>query len=112
MSDGREIIAQTYTALKEIASTFDSKKEEFSEKDYRELKKEVDEALIWAKKCRNKVWLRSKEGTDLALGCLNTVKELEESINDGSKASEIAFNIKYKLESLAKIIATKASVMT
>jgi DNA polymerase III sliding clamp (beta) subunit (PCNA family) len=112
MSDGRDIITITYKTVKEISSELDSRREVFTESNFNELKKEVDESLNWAKKCRNKVWLRSKEGTDLAQGCLNVVNELKENMDDGSKAAELAFNLKYKLESLAKIISTKASVMT
>lgn len=112
MSDGRDIINQAYSTLKEIADVMDLAKENFSDKNFQEYKKEFDESLAWAKKCRNKVWLRSKEGTDLAQGCLDAINELKENTDDENKAVQLSFNVKYKLESLAKIIATKASVMT
>jgi hypothetical protein len=112
MSDGRDIMKETYKIIKELSGDFDSKKGEFSDEKFRSTKKELEESLKWAKKNRSSVWLRTAEGTKLAKGCLEEAKNLEEKINDEKEAADKALDLKIKLESLAKIIATKASVMT
>ena len=48
MSDGRDIINQAYSTIKYIYEGLDSLKENFSEKNFEDLKKEVDESLVWA----------------------------------------------------------------
>jgi hypothetical protein len=112
MSDGRDIMKETYKIIKNLFGEFESKKEDFSDEKYESVKKELEESLKWAKKNRNSVWLRTAEGTGLAQGCLEEVKKLEEKIDDEKEAANKALDLKIKLESLAKIIATKASVMT
>ena len=112
MSDGREIINETYKKIKAIAEDVEARKAEFSESDYQRLEKEVTSSLDWAKKCRNKVWLRSKEGTDLAQGCLDAALTLESGLESKEGFWDASSSLLYKLENLAKIIATKASVMT
>ncbi|MBW8382511.1 MAG: hypothetical protein K0M69_08345 [Youngiibacter sp.] len=111
MSDGREIIDETYKLIKGIAESLDGSKESYSDENYAELSETISSSVDWAKKCRNKVWLRSKEGTDLAQGCFDSASALKEEIGS-TAALEGAASLNYKLESLAKIIATKASVMT
>ncbi len=112
MSDGRDIMKETYKIIKKISAEFDSKKEDFSDEKFESTKKELEESLKWAKKNRNSVWLRTAEGTGLAQGCLDEAEKLQEVVDDEKKAADKALDLKIKLESLAKIIATKASVMT
>ena len=111
MSDGREIIDEAYKLVKGIAESLEAFKESYSAEHYTELSESISGSVDWAKKCRNKVWLRSKEGTDLAQGCLDAAAALNESLGKSASLDEAA-SLNYKLESLAKIIATKASVMT
>ena len=112
MSDGRQIIDETYNILKEVPAALESQKAAYEGGVYETLRGTVESSLEWAKKCRNKVWLRSKEGTDLAQGCLDYAKELSSSLGQPEKATDAAYSLLYKLEGLAKIISTKASVMT
>jgi len=112
MSDGRDIMKNTYKIIKKISDELELKKENFSDEKYESVKKELEESLKWAKKNRNSVWLRTAEGAGLAQGCLDVSKELEEKIDDEEEAADKALDLKIKLESLAKIISTKASVMT
>lgn len=111
MSDGREIIDETYKLVKGTLESLEGFKESYSEEHYAELLETITGSVEWAKKCRNKVWLRSKEGTDLAQGCLNAAVALNEVMGK-SESLDGAASLNYKLESLAKVIATKASVMT
>ncbi len=112
MSDGRDVINQTYKAVKEISTNMEAVRSKFSDQEFESFKIEITECVTWAKKCRNKVWLRSKEGTDLAQGCLNAVEAIETEIQNGAEGLQAAETAKFKLESLAKVISTKASVMT
>lgn len=112
MSDGRQIIDETYNILKEVPSALESHKAAYEGEAFETLRGTIESSTEWAKKCRNKVWLRSKEGTDLAQGCLDYAKEVSSSLDKPDKATDAAYSLLYKLESLAKIIATKASVMT
>lgn len=112
MSDGRDIMKETYKIIKKISGEIDSKKGNYSDEKFETIKKELEESLNWAKKNRNSVWLRTAEGTGLAQGCLDEAKILEENIDDEKEAVGKTLDLKIKLESLAKIIATKASVMT
>jgi len=112
MSDGRDIINQAYKTVREISKNVEESKKNFSDKESEDFENEVKECVDWAKKCRNKVWLRSKEGTDLAQGCLEAVLDIEKNLKNGEAAVTAAETANFKLESLAKVIATKASVMT
>lgn len=112
MDDGRVIIDETYKIIKGIADTLEEKKDNYSVEVFTSLKNDVNESLNWAKKCRNKVWLRSKEGTDLAQGCLDAANQLNGKLESNEVLSDESYALFMKLESLAKIIATKASVMT
>ncbi len=112
MSDGRQIIDEVYRVVKGISEKMETKKSIYPDDVFASTTQDVEASLTWAKKCRNKVWLRSKEGTDLAAGCLNAANGLKEKLDDTSSAPGAASELLIKLETLAKIIATKASVMT
>lgn len=112
MSDGRQIIDETYQIIKGIAEQLGEKKQNFADDVFAKLEGNVGASLTWAKKCRNSVWLRSKEGTDLAAGCQESANLLKESLSDPTAATDAAISLLSKLDSLARIIATKASVMT
>lgn len=112
MSDGRIIIDDTYKVIKGISEELESKKANFSEDAFAKLAEDVDASLTWAKKCRNKVWLRSLEGTDLATGCFEAANKLKEDLDGGKANADAASGLLNKLDALARIIATKASVMT
>jgi hypothetical protein len=108
MNDGRQIINETYKIIKEVIGELEGQRDNHFE----ELNKDVGVCLKWAQKCQNKVWLRSKEGTDLAQGCKDEAEKLKKHLNDGSVAIEAALDLSMQLESLAKIIANKATVLT
>ena len=112
MADGRQIINETNKIVKEVSEKLEAVKGKYSEEDFSTLKADVDASLKWVKKCKNKVWLRSKEGTDLARGCLKEAEKLKGGLEDVSTTREAATSLSMQLESLAKIIASKASVMT
>jgi hypothetical protein len=108
MSDGRQIINETYKIIKEVSEELEGQKDN----RFEDLKKDVGVCLKWAQKCQNKVWLRSKEGTDLAQGCRDEAEKLKKHLTDASVAPEAALDLSMQLESLAKIIASKATVLT
>jgi hypothetical protein len=108
MADGRQIINETYKIIKEVSEELQGQKDNHSE----DLEKDVGICLKWVQKCQNKVWLRSKEGTDLAQGCRDEAERLKENLTDASVAIEAALDLSMQLESLAKIIASKATVLT
>lgn len=112
MDDGRVIIDETYKIIKVIADGLEEKKGNYSDSLFTSLKKDVEDSLTWAKKCRNKVWLRSKEGTDMAQECFNAANTLKEKLDSSETLSDESYALVLKLENLSKIIATKASVMT
>jgi len=106
MEDGRQIIAETYKVIKTLAEEMEKQKTD------PDLEKYIESSLTWAKKCLNKVWLRSKDGTDLARGCLSAANDLKDKLDDQAAALDAAVNLSVQLESLARTIASKASVMT
>lgn len=108
MSDGRQTINETYKIIKEVSEELEGQKDHHSE----DLKKDVGVCLKWVQKCQNKVWLRSKEGTELAQGCKDEAVKLKKHLADSSIALEAALDLSMQLESLAKIIASKATVLT
>lgn len=108
MGDGRQIIDETYKIVKEVSEELEEQKDS----RFEDLKKDVGVCLRWVQKCQNKVWLRSKEGTDLAQGCKDEAEELKKHLTDASVAREAALDLSMRLESLAKIIANKATVLT
>lgn len=112
MADGREIIEEIITLLNEISEKKEGVKDKYSAQDLEDLEASLASAQKWAAFCRRKVWLRGKEGTDMAQGCLDATKELAEVLDMPAKALEAAANAAYLLESLARVVATKSQVMT
>ena len=112
MEDGRQVISETYKVIRGIVEGLEQVKKDSPETSFTEVEKYIESSLGWAKKCLNKVWLRSSEGTQLAKGCLDVANELKAKATNPASALEEAINLSSLLESLAKIIATKASVMT
>ena len=108
MNDGRQIINETYKIIKEVSGELEGQRDNH----FKDLNKDIGVCLKWAQKCQNKVWLRSKEGTDLAQGCKDEAEKLKKHLTDGSVALEAALDLSMQLESLAKIIASKATVLT
>jgi hypothetical protein len=112
MEDGRQIISETYKVIRGIAEELEQLKKDSPEASLSDVEQYIESSLSWAKRCLNKVWLRSSEGTQLAKGCLDAANELKAKAANPASALEEAINLSAKLESLARIIATKASVMT
>ena len=112
MADGREIIEETYKIVVAISDGLGDLKPTYPEELFGGLEGSTASCLKWAKLCRGKVWLRSAEGTGLAQGCLDVAKELKANLGQPAAASEAAAALSSQLESLARLIATKAQVLT
>ena len=112
MTDGRQIIEDTHSIIMGVSNGLDNVEGNFSEEEFAEFKLYVVEAQKWVRLCRKKVWLRGKEGTDMAQGCLDAALDLKAALDDPSRAVDAAGDVSSKLESLARVIATKSQVLT
>jgi len=112
MTDGRQLIEDTRAIILEIAAGLDSLKEPFSDDEFAEFEMYLESAQKWVKLCRKKVWLRGKEGTDMAQGCLEAAERLQASLDDPEAAIDAMAEVSSKLESLARVISTKSQVLT
>ncbi len=112
MADGRDLIEETVALIGQIAEQLPAVKSHYSDAEYEELQSYLESAGKWADSCRKKVWLRGKEGTDMAQQCLNAARELQGSLDKPAVALEAAASLSFQLENLARVIATKSQVMT
>ena len=112
MTDGREIIEEAYKIIMGVSGGLGELKGSYSEEAFAEFEESIGSCLKWAKLCRNKVWLRTGEGIDRARTCLDAANRLKANLGVPAAASEAAAELSSQLESLARIIATKAQVIT
>lgn len=112
MADGRELIEQVYQVVIELAGKGDGLVKGLAEDQAEEFRGEMEAAVKWVKLCRDKVWLRGKQGTDMAQGCLESANRLKASIGDPAAAVEAVADLSLRLETLARLIASKVQVLT
>jgi hypothetical protein len=112
VADGREIIEQAYEILAQVSGKTEELKGSYSEDEQVELTEILAGADKWVGLCRRKVWLRGKEGTDLAQGCLDAANRLQSSLGQPADAIEAAADLSARAEALARIISTKSQVLT
>jgi hypothetical protein len=112
MADGRTIIEDVRGIIQEVSNGLDDLKETFSDAQFSELEGYVEASSKWVKLCRKKVWLRGKQGTDMAQECLDAATELRASLDDPPAAIDACADLAQQLEVLARLIATKAQVLT
>jgi hypothetical protein len=105
MADGRDIIEEVLEALSQVKSRIPEQSNAYSADEAAELKDILESASKWIQQCRKKIWLRGKEGTDMAQGCLDGLAAPE-------VAMEAASDLAYRLESLARLLSTKSQVLT
>lgn len=112
MTDGRQLIEDTRAIILEVAAGLDGLKGAFSDDEFAEFEMYLESAQKWVNLCRKKVWLRGKEGTDMAQGCLEAAERLQASLDDPEAAIDAMAEVSSKLESLARVISTKSQVLT
>jgi hypothetical protein len=112
MADGRQHIEDTYGIISDLAGRLDGLKGAFSGDEYAEFEMYLESAQKWVKLCRGKVWLRGKEGTEKAQQCLDAANEIQPSLDDPAAAIDSLADLSTRLESLARVVATKSQVMT
>lgn len=112
MADGRDLIEETVAILGQIVEQLPAVKPHYSAEEFEELGSYLEGAQKWANACRKKVWLRGKEGTDMAQACLDAAKRLLEILGRPAEALEAAADLSFRLENLARVIATKSQIMT
>lgn len=112
MADGRDLIEETVAIIGQLTEGLPAVQAHYSADEFEELKSYLESAGKWAAACRKKVWLRGKEGTDMAQKCLDVAKHLQEVLDKPAAALEAAADLSYQLENLARVIATKSQVMT
>jgi len=112
MADGRSIIEEVYGIIQEVSNGPDDLKGAFSDEAFSELDGYVGLSKKWVKLCRKKVWLRGKQGTDMAQGCLDAAIKFKASLDNSSAANDAGANLAQQLEALARLIATKSQVLT
>lgn len=101
--DGRDYIEECYAKIKEISERLTS------EEAGSALSQTAANALEWTKKCRKKVWLRTKEGMDLAKGVLDAAR----AIPDGGDGFDAALETYLdKVRELAKIVSYRVAIIT
>ena len=112
MADGRELIEQAYQIITELASKGDGLVKGFTPDQAEEFKAEMEAAVKWVKLCRDKVWLRGKQGTDMARECLDSANRLKAELANAPAAVEAVADLSLRLETLARLIASKVQVLT
>jgi hypothetical protein len=120
MADGRELIEETYQIIINLTGNVGNIVNGLSADEAVEFKSELEAAMKWVKLCRDKVWLRGKQGTDMAQDCLDSAKRLEviavsnssgEAADAGAAVEGVA-DLSLRLETLARLIASKVQVLT
>lgn len=112
MADGREHIENIHITLVDLANQLEEQKGRFSDTEFAELTKNLLASQNSVRMCRGKVWLRSKEGTEITQKCLESVQNLRGELGQPSAAIGTAKNLAEQLEALARLIASKSQVLT
>jgi hypothetical protein len=112
VADGREIIEETYKTITGISDGLGELRKSYPEEAFVEFEGAIGSCIKWAKLCRNKVWLRTGEGIGRAQGCLDAAGRLQANLGNPDIANEAAADLSSQLEGLARVISTKAQVIT
>jgi hypothetical protein len=112
VADGREFVEQAYVIVNDVAGSLEHLRDGYPEETFGEFEDYIGASIKWAKLCRNKVWLRSHEGTELARSCLDAANRLRGSLAQPALATEAGADLSSQLESLARLISTKAQIIT
>jgi hypothetical protein len=112
MADGRDIIEQVHAIIQEVSGRLAGLKPTFSDQELAEFTGYIESSQKWLKLCRKKVWLRGAEGTGMAQVCLDKATQLRDSLSDPCPANVAAAALSQQLESLARVISTKAQILT
>ncbi|OQB24653.1 MAG: hypothetical protein BWY10_02597 [Chloroflexi bacterium ADurb.Bin180] len=112
MADGRELIEEVVAVLGELPERVGAVEGPYTADQRAELDEILESANKWAGMCRKKQWLRGAEGTGMAQGCLDAARRLRGSLDQPTVAIEHAADVAAQLERLARLLATKSTVMT
>lgn len=111
MDDGRELIKEAYGIINSINEGLAEIKSNFAGDDFGTFASAIKNGLDWAKKCQNKVWLRSKEGTEMASVVLEAARRLQDNLNTPQVNSK-AVDFSEKVQHLGRELQHKVSFMT
>lgn len=112
MADGRQLIEETRDILLDVSARTGDPEGTYTDEERAELERYLEDGRKWVKLCRKKVWLRGQEGTGRAQACLDVAVKLQNSLAEAAVAVEAAADLSQRLDSLARLIATKAQVLT
>lgn len=101
--DGRDYIEECYAKMKELSEHLNATQAGTT------LAQTASSALDWTKKCRKKVWLRTKEGMDLAKGVLDALHAIPE---DGADISDVLETYLNRVRDLAKVLSYRVAIIT
>lgn len=111
MEDGRVLVKEALQIIHGIADNLQGIKDNFAGGDFPAFEADVMKSLDWTKKCQNKVWLRSAEGSNMAEDVLDAAKQLQDHVNSPD-VNEKASTYFQKIEHLGKELSYKVSYMT
>lgn len=112
MANGMEIIEQVHGIIDEQGQALDGLRGTFPDEALAQFTATMESAAKWVKLCRRKVWLRGKQGTEMAQGCLDAANRLIAAMDNPAAANEAAADLAGRLEELARLLATKVQVLT
>jgi len=112
VADGRELIEEVVGILGRLPDQLQAVEGSYSPDERTEMDEILEGANKWVGMCRKKQWLRGAEGSGMAQGCLDAAKRLEGSLGNPAEAIEDAADVCSQLERLARLVATKSTVMT
>jgi hypothetical protein len=112
VADGREMIEEVVVILGQLPAQVGAVADGYSADQRIELDEILEGAVKWVGMCRKKQWLRGVEGSGLAQGCLDAAKRLQDSVDTPDTAIDEAADLSSQLEKLARLVATKSTVMT
>lgn len=112
MADGRELIEEIVVILGQLPGQLKAVEGSYSADERAEMDEILVSANKWVGMCRKKVWLRGAEGTGMAQSCLDAAHRMEDSLGSPAAAIEEAADLSSQAERLARLVATKSSVMT
>jgi hypothetical protein len=112
VADGRELIEEVVAILGQLPDQLQAVEGSYSADERTEMDEILAGADKWVGMCRKKQWLRGAEGTGMAHGCLDVAKRLQGSLGNPTAAIDDAADLASQLERLARLLATKSTVMT
>jgi hypothetical protein len=112
VADGREVIEEVVVILGQLPAQVDAVAASYSADERTELDEILAGANKWVAMCRKKQWLRGAEGTGMAQGCRDAAQRLQAGLDEPATAIDEAGDLTSQLERLARLLATKSTVMT